>query len=62
MLEEESQTSRKHPHLGVVIHNFLLELAKFPIKDTFHKIRKGVILVSRSFPMKRTHNLLLLTS
>ena len=37
---------------GLVIPGFPLELAKFPIRDIFHKVRKGVILVSRSFSMK----------
>lgn len=57
---KESQNIKEASHLGMVIPNFLLELAKFPIKDTFHKIRKGVILVSRSFPMKAHTTLSLL--
>lgn len=34
--------------------------AKFPIRDTFHKVRKRVILVSRSFSMKAHTTLSLL--
>lgn len=48
----ESQKVEQAAGLGMVILNFLLELVKFPIRYTFHRVRKGVILASRPSSMK----------